>query len=79
MSAGGVDYASQLIDAAPREYLLGELHCAALRARLAACDIDTIGVALRAGWIDDDVAIEWLHDCAALVYVMPTPPQRGAL
>jgi hypothetical protein len=63
---------------AQRNYLLAELRCAALRARLAACDIDSIGIALRAGWIDDDAAIEWLHDCAVLDYVMPIPPRRGA-
>lgn len=53
------------------EYLLSELRCAALRARLAACDIDTIGVALKAGMIDPETAVEWLHNCSALSYVGP--------
>jgi hypothetical protein len=60
-----------------KEYLLAELRCAALRARLAACDIDTIGIALRAGIIDTDTAVQWLHGCAALDYVVPTPPAGG--
>jgi hypothetical protein len=53
------------------EYLLAELRCAALRARLAACDIDTIGIALKAGLIDSDTAVEWLHNRRALSYVEP--------
>src|SRR3989442_14434238 len=54
-------------------YLLQELRCAALRARLAACEIDSIGVALRASWINVDTALEWLHDeCpVALFYIRP--------
>ena len=54
------------------EYLLAELRCAALRARLAACDIDAIGIALRAGMINPDIALEWLHDRNALSYLQPT-------
>jgi hypothetical protein len=61
-----------------RDYVLGELRCAALRARLAACEIDTIGVALRAGWINHHIAIEWLHDRSALDYVAPASP-RGSI
>jgi hypothetical protein len=60
------------------EYLLAELRCAALRARLAACDIDAIGIALRAGIVDPDVAFEWLHECNALSYVQPMPPTKNA-
>jgi hypothetical protein len=54
------------------EYLLAELRCAALRARLAACDLDAIGIALRAGIIDPDVALEAVHERNALSYVPPT-------
>ena len=49
-------------------YLLAELRCAALRARLAACEIDAIGIALRSGMIDPDTAVAWLHDCNVLDY-----------
>jgi hypothetical protein len=58
------------------EYVLAELRCAALRARLAACDIDTIGIALRGGAIDADIAIELLVDCGALSYLQPMSPTR---
>jgi hypothetical protein len=58
------------------EYFLAELRCAALRARLAACDIDAIGIALRSGMIDADLALEWLLDCGALSYLQPTQPRK---
>ena len=50
-------------------YLLAELRCAALRARLVACEIDAIGIALRGGLIDPETAVAWLHDCGVLHYV----------
>ena len=56
-------------------YLLAELRCAALRARLIACEIDAIGIALRSGMIDPDTAVAWLHDCGLLDYV--TLPDGG--
>ena len=59
-------------------YLLAELRCAALRARLAACEIDAIGIALRGGMIDPDTAVAWLHDCGVLDHVRPAPPHGGA-
>jgi hypothetical protein len=40
------------------EYLLAELRCAAVRARLWVNEIDAIGAALRAGWIDPEDAID---------------------
>lgn len=54
-----------------REYVLAELRCAILRARLAALDIETAGIALRAGMIEADTALEWLRDAGALEYVAP--------
>ena len=47
-------------------FVLAQLRCAALRARLAACEIDAIGVALRSGLIDSETAVAWLHDCGVL-------------
>jgi hypothetical protein len=32
------------------EYLLAELRCASLRARLWQADIDAVGLALKAAW-----------------------------
>jgi hypothetical protein len=57
-----------------RDYVLAELRCASLRARLAACDIDSLGIALRAGWIGPRDAIDAIAEAGALEYIDPTPP-----
>ena len=44
------------------EYLLAELSAAALRARLWQADIDAVGLALKAGLISPDQAVEHLSD-----------------
>ena len=49
-----------------REYLLAELRAAALRARLRQADIDAVGLALKAGLISPDQAVEHLCDCGLL-------------
>ena len=49
-----------------REYLLAELRAAALRARLWQADIDAVGLALKAGLISPDQAVEHLSDCGFL-------------
>jgi hypothetical protein len=49
-----------------REYLLAELRAAALRTRLWQADIDTIGIALKAGLISPDQAVEHLSECGLL-------------
>ena len=59
-----------------RSYVLDELRCAAMRARLAALDIDAIGVALSHDWITPDDAIAAVPDAGALDYVTPTPPEK---
>ena len=46
-----------------REYLFAELRAAALRARLWQADIDAVGLALKAGLISPDQAVEHLSDC----------------
>jgi hypothetical protein len=48
------------------DYLLAELRCASLRARLWQADIDAVGMALRAGLVGPEEALELLHDCDAL-------------
>jgi hypothetical protein len=58
------------------DYLLQELRCASLRARLAASDIDAVGLALKGGLVTPDQALELLSDCHALVYVEPATPWR---
>ena len=47
-------------------YLLKELRCASLRARLLQSDIDAIGLALKGGLISPDQAVEHLHDVDVL-------------
>jgi hypothetical protein len=45
------------------KYLLTELRCASLRARLRAGDIDAVGLALKAGLVEPEQALELLQDC----------------
>jgi len=52
-----------------REYLLAELRCASLRARLQQADIDAVGKALAAGLIEPEQALELLDDCDCLALV----------
>jgi hypothetical protein len=51
------------------EYQLAELRCAALRARLWQADIEAVGLALKAGWITPEQAVEALDDCDCLQLV----------
>jgi hypothetical protein len=55
-------------------YLLAELRCATLRARLVASDLDAIGLALKGGLITPVQALELLDDCDLFRYIEPTPP-----
>jgi hypothetical protein len=41
-----------------KEYLLAELRCASLRARLIQADIEAVGVALKDGRISPEQALE---------------------
>lgn len=49
-----------------RAYLLAELRCAALRARLWQADIEAVGLALKGHLISPEQALELLGDCDAL-------------
>jgi hypothetical protein len=60
---------SQTIADDRREYLLAELRAATLRARLWQADIDAVGLALKAGLISADQAVEHLADCGVLCLV----------
>jgi hypothetical protein len=57
-----------------REYLLAELRCATLRARLAQADVDAIGLALRGNLITVEQALDLLSGCDLLRYIDPVPP-----
>jgi hypothetical protein len=48
--------------AATREFLLAEIRCLALHARLTATELDSVGTALRGGLISPDCAAAWLID-----------------
>jgi hypothetical protein len=48
------------------DYLVAELRCAALRARLWQADIEAVGMALKAGLVEPEQALELLADCDAL-------------
>jgi hypothetical protein len=56
-----------------RDYLLAELRCAALRARLWQHDIEAVGLALKGGLIEPEQALELLQDCDALHLVGTEP------
>lgn len=56
-------------------YLLAELRCAAMRARVMAGDIDAVGLALEAGLVEPEQALELLADCECLHLV--APPRGG--
>jgi hypothetical protein len=51
------------------EYLLQELRCASLRARLWQADIEAVALAMKAGLIDPEQALELLQDCDCLKLV----------
>jgi hypothetical protein len=53
------------------DYLLAELRAASLRARLWQADIDAIGMALKAGLVAPEQALELLQECDALRLVAP--------
>jgi hypothetical protein len=52
-----------------RDYLMAELRCASLRARLLQADIDAVGMALKAGLVEPEQALELLDDCDCLALI----------
>ena len=58
------------------DYLVAELRCASLRARLQQADIEAVGMALKAGLIEPEQALELLADCDCLHLV--SPPKEKA-
>jgi hypothetical protein len=53
------------------DYLLAELRCASLRARLWQADIEAVGLALKAGLVKPEQALEMLADCDCLQLIEP--------
>jgi len=54
-----------------RDYLMAELRCASLRARLWQADIDAVGMALKAGLVEPEQALELLRECDCLQLISP--------
>jgi hypothetical protein len=48
------------------DFLLAQIHCAGLRARLLVSEIDSIDVALRGDFITADDAVAWLNEAGAI-------------
>jgi hypothetical protein len=59
-------------------YLISEFRCAVLRARLEASDLEAIELALKAGLITAEQALELAADCGALRWIQPTDIPAGA-
>ena len=51
------------------EFLLAELRVARTRAKLAACELDCVGVALRSRLVGYDDALAWLDDVGLLDHI----------
>jgi len=65
-SIGPTNTPAKSISQDRRAYLLAELRCAALRARLWQLDIDAVGIALKGSLIAPEQALELLADRDAL-------------
>lgn len=50
-------------------FLLRELHCAGLRARLLANEIECMATALSGGFVGADVALAHLHETGAMMLI----------
>jgi hypothetical protein len=59
------------------DYLLAECRCASMRLRLQLIEVDTVGLALKAGLISGDMAIESLREIGAPIFVCGTPFDGG--
>jgi len=51
------------------DYLIAEIRCASLRARILQSEIDAIGIALKGGLITVEQALALLHDVDLLRYI----------
>jgi hypothetical protein len=54
------------------DYLIQEFRCAILRARLEVADLEAIGLALRAGLITAEQALDHASNCGCLRWIQPT-------
>ena len=59
-----------------REYILSELRCALIKARLAQCDIEAVAIALKSNVITPEQAAAMFWDCETVQFLgleMPEP------
>jgi hypothetical protein len=57
------------------EYLLAELRCASLRAKILQSEIDAIGIALKGGMVTAKQAIVLMHGVDLLRFIGPEPAE----
>ena len=62
-----------------KTFLLSALRGASARAKLMDADITTIGVALKAGMIGADTAVQWIRDAGLLWMVGALPEGVGKI
>jgi hypothetical protein len=65
-TATGITTAATAVSSTFANYVLAEIRCAALRARLMANELNTMGVALKGGLIDTNAALAHLHEVGVL-------------
>jgi hypothetical protein len=56
-----------------RDYLLAELRCASLRAKILQSEIDAIGIALKGGMVTAEQAIVLMHGVDLLRFIGQAP------
>lgn len=63
-----------------KDFLLSQLRVAAIKCKLIENEINSIGVALKADWIDEKCALQWVEDIGAIALVgdMPADAPRKA-
>jgi hypothetical protein len=59
-------------------YLLAELHCAEIRAKLLQANLTAIGLVLKAGLVTPEQALLLLDGCGALRLVGTASPDEAA-
>jgi hypothetical protein len=72
MTAAGITTAATTSSANFADYVVRELRCAELRARIEANELRFMGIAVDGGFIDPGDALQHLADVGALPLVIPS-------
>lgn len=59
------------------DYVLAEIRVASLRLRLLLNEVDAAGLAVKAGLLSADTAIEHLYEIGAPLSLVGAPSERG--